>query len=132
MKEYFFNTVRMYMVPTSDFNQYNDVLLYWSYDQEKFLKRKSTNTRDLENRNWVVIPHNVYMLRSLKQRLQSKSKDDITARGRLIEGEYVKDDLWKEFVDFVDSTFDNFYDNVLIKPELQTTKINKQHGKQLF
>ena len=126
-----FYTLRKYMLIDSIYNQYDDAVLYWSYDTEQFLKRHERNKK--HTYNWFVIPHDKHLMYHIKHVLKLEDKNHITQTGRLIwNGSWEQDDTWKLFKEYVDNTFKNFYD-IYNKQTLQTKiNIKNEKSKPLF
>jgi len=130
--EYFFNTMRMYMDATSEHNLYNDIRLFYSLDQNKFLKRSAKTVKPLFN--WIEIPVDQRKYAYLKDQLGfTFPKNTLTLSGRLTNQGLVKDELYKYFMDFVNDTFNKFYEVNCDKTKIKTKNENYENtAKQLF
>lgn len=121
---HFFRSVRMWINIDSPRNEYDDTQMWYSLDQNKFLKRHERNRK--ATYNWVLINHNKYKLRYLKHNLNIRNKEELTFDGRLVNNIRVKDDLFLEFIEFVTETFDEFFNNNVINEETKTTTKSKK------
>lgn len=106
LKLQLFYTLRKYMLKNSDYNMYDDAVLYWSYDTNQFLKRYRHNKSAIYN--WVEIPHNVHLMSYLKAKLNLEDKEHLNEIGRQTDFGFVSDDLHKKFLEYVNETFNNF------------------------
>lgn len=127
----FFYTMRMYLDAYSPYNRYEDFWLYFSLDQNKFLKRSVRNKKNIGH--WILIEYDKYKFYHIKQILGfNNPKDTITLNGRIVNGGIIKDDYFKVFESLVKDAFIRFFNNNkvnIVKKELKDSSINT---KKLF
>ena len=110
MYEHFFYSMRKWLNYHSIYNYYNDLTLYYSFDQNKFLKRHIKN-KNYTN-NWLEIPIDKNLFYYFKQNMKILVKDDLhIMEGRKIAPSkiYVKDLTYVRYMKFVKKTFTTFF-----------------------
>jgi hypothetical protein len=130
--EHFFNTVRMWLNVNSTYNQYENLIMYYSLDQDGFRKRYAANQKLLNDRNWITIYYNQNTFYYLKNKLQLTDKSQLhIEHGRLVNGSYVKDTLYKDTIKFIKITFEEFFQKNKVKYVNNINELNNK-CKQLF
>jgi len=111
LKEKFFWAVRRWINIDSHWNQGKEnIILYYSLDQDKYLKRDIRNKQPIYN--WILISHDNYEMTYLKNTIALRGEQDLSyTLGRRINGVWVKDDLYYRLMKFVNETFEHFFNN---------------------
>lgn len=104
----FFKAMVGYLDLSYSKNIKDDVVIYYSIDQDVFIKMSGRSKRELGH--WLPLNVDPYRLFYFKQKLGYYDFDNaVTQQGRLINRHPIIDDTFLEFKDFIDGIFASFY-----------------------
>jgi hypothetical protein len=106
--KHFFYSIRFWIDGYSKYNVDNNTNWYYSLDQDKFVKRSTRNKAGIGN--WIKIEYNIYHFLWLRSKLGYDDPHlNISLKGRMINGTFVKDDLFLNYESFIKNTFNKFF-----------------------
>ena len=122
--KYFFRSCINWLDNYNPHNRESGYIWYYSIDQQLFLKRSLRNPNDIGN--WIPIKHDQYKYLWLRSKLGNDDpRKMITEKGRFINTDFVKDDIFIIFEEFVNETFNKFWN-------ANKSKTKKIEAKELF
>jgi len=141
LKQRFFNTARgKWLNIESDHNHNKiDICLFYSLDEDSKYK-PGYRKRDLRNPvpkgwAWLPIEHNFYQFKFLRDSLliTQENKHDISYKqGRKIDGVFVKDALFDALMNWVNDTFDPWFNKHVEKEQPPTSATEPYKTTKLF
>jgi len=104
--KYLFRTFKLWMNPTHKYNtkRYENFYMVYSLDQDKFLKRPISIP--IFDKHYLPISFNLQVYKQL-EKIIGNDGENIEYNGHFINGSYVKDDIWVEYNNFVNTVFHN-------------------------
>ena len=119
--EHFFYTMRGYLDKYGKYNTYENMKLYYSLDQDMFLKRHALNKKD--KGNWIELDIDVYKFIFFKEKFgYDDPRKSIGFDGRTVGYTRMKDDIFLAYLAFIEETFDAFFEKNKRKDKVITHK----------